>query len=179
MKHWLRTLLFALAIASGSLCASQLKPDFERGWEAYTARNYGEAVAAWRKAANAGHARAQNGLGVLYRDGLGVPKDLKQAARWFQASANNGYAYGMYNLGLAYRDGAGIAGDDIEAYKWLLLSITVNFDEQAVLESNLLARRMSAAQIEEARARAQLWSNRFFFGDKVAGPRVRSIPATE
>ena len=65
------------------------------------------------------------------------------------------------------------------AYKWLLLSVTVNFDEQAVLESNLLARRMSAAQIEEARARAQSWSNRFFFGDKVAGPRVKSIPATE
>ena len=55
----------------------------------------------------------------------------------------------------------------------------MNFDEQAMLETNVPARRMSAAQIDEARARAQSWSNRFFFGDKVAGPRVRSIPATE
>jgi hypothetical protein len=179
MKTWIQALASLLAAMTCSVSASQLEAAFERGWGAYTARNYTEAAAAWRKAADAGHVRAQNGLGVLYRDGLGVAKDLKQAARWFQAAANNGYAYGMFNLGLAYRDGAGVARDDIEAYKWLLLSGTVNFDEESVFETNLLARRMSPAQIEEARARAQAWSNKFFFGEKTAGNRARAIPTTE
>lgn len=176
-RNW--TLAWAWLLLSCAASAADLNDDFERGWDAYTARKYPETMAFWRKAAEQGHARAQNGLGVLYRDGLGVTKDSKQAARWFQASANNGYAYAMFNLGLAYRDGAGVARDDVEAYKWLLLSATVNFDEQAAFETNLLAKRMTPAQLEEARARAQNWSDRFFFGEKTASARVRGIPRTE
>jgi TPR repeat protein len=177
IRNWI--LAVALALLNSAGYAAEAKGDFEQGWDAYVARRYPEAVAAWRKAADQGHARAQNGLGVLYRDGLGVAKDLKQAARWFQAAANNGYAYAMFNLGLAYRDGAGVARDDVEAYKWLLLSSTVNFDEQATFEANLLSRRMAAGQLEEARARAQNWSDRFFFNEKSVTTRVRQIPATE
>lgn len=176
-RNW--ALAWTGLLLSCAVSAADLNEDFERGWNAYTARKYPEAIAFWRKAADQGHARAQNGLGVLYRDGLGVTKDSKQAARWFQASANSGYAFGMFNLGLAYRDGAGVARDDVEAYKWLLLSATVNFDEQSVFEANLLARRMTPGQLEEARARAQAWSDKFFFGEKTAATKIRSIPRTE
>lgn len=38
--------------------------------------------------ANKGDADFEHFLGVLYRDGLGVNKDLKVAAQWFTKAAN-------------------------------------------------------------------------------------------
>ena len=102
---------------------------FERGYSAYEQRNYPEAASAWREAAALGHARAQNGLGVLYQDGAGVRKDLKEAARWFLESASRGYAFGMYNLALMYRDGTGLMPNDVEAYKWIQLAIDYANDD--------------------------------------------------
>ncbi len=137
---------------------------FERGYAAFDLRQYARAAEHWRTAADLGHARAQNGLGVLYRDGLGVTRDPAEAARWFHASAARGYAFGMYNLGLLYRDGTGVMRSDVEAYKWFYLASTVNFDPVAAREADRIAARMTEAQVAEARYRAQIWFDRFFFG---------------
>lgn len=53
----------------------------------------------YRKAAEQGHAKAQNNLGVLYEEGLGVPQSDEDAFAWFSKSAQQGYRYGQYNLG--------------------------------------------------------------------------------
>lgn len=169
-----------LALGAGPAFAHEADAEFDRGWQAYESRDYAAAAAAWRQAAERGHPRAQNGLGVLYRDGLGVEKDAATAVTWFRISAQNGYAYAMFNLGLAYRDGSGVAKDDIEAYKWLLLASTVNYDREAAFERERLARRMSAPQLEEARGRAQAWLDQFFFGSAQRKPKTRTrVPRTE
>jgi hypothetical protein len=161
--HRLIGLLFACCVFFPAFAAPG-DDAFERGHAAYEQRKYVEAAAAWREAAALGHARAQNGLGVLYQDGLGVRKDLREAARWFQESASRGYAFGMYNLALLYRDGAGVMRNDIEAYKWFYLASSINFDIKAEFERNALGARMNASQIAEAKRRAQEWFDRFFFG---------------
>ena len=138
--------------------------EFDRGYESFASRDYAAAVDWWLKAAEKNHARAQNGLGVLYRDGdLGEP-DKKRAAYWFQQSANNGYAFAMYSLALLYRDGEGVERDDIEAHKWFNLASALNFDPRAEFQRDLIARRMSPEDIAEAQKRAQDWLNKFFFG---------------
>jgi TPR repeat protein len=38
-------------------------------------------------AADQGHANAQSNLGLMYRDGEGVPKDYVQAHMWFNLSS--------------------------------------------------------------------------------------------
>jgi hypothetical protein len=53
-------------------------------------------------AAEAGDKVAQNNLGVLYRDGLGVEKNPSDALSWFQKSAEQGYAKAQLNLGQLY-----------------------------------------------------------------------------
>lgn len=177
----LQLLLAALLVlAAASSARADAEEEFERGYQAYSQRNYAQALAHWRKAAEQGHARAQNGLGVLYRDGLGTMKNERAAAKWFRESAEKGYAFGMFNLGMLYRDGSGVARDDIEAHKWLTLASTVHYDKQAAFERDLLARRMTAQQKEEARARAQAWLDRFFFGKSERRSRLKDrIPATE
>jgi hypothetical protein len=57
----------------------------------------------YRKAADAA---AKNNLGVLYRDGVGVGKDLNTALAWFQKSARQGYTKAMINLGAIYEEAA-------------------------------------------------------------------------
>ena len=150
----------------GMVCAWAEAGDeaFDRGYESFVARDYQSAMEWWKKAAEQGHARAQNGLGVLYRDGdLGEP-DPQRAAEWFRRSAENGYAFAMFSLALMYRDGNGVPSDDIEAHKWFDLASALNFDPRAQFQRDLIARRMTGEQIDEAQRRAQEWINAFFFG---------------
>ena len=61
-----------------------------------------EAIAWYTKAANQGHAEAQNGLGYMYQHGLGIGKDYQEAIAWYTKAANQGHAIAQYNLGYLY-----------------------------------------------------------------------------
>jgi hypothetical protein len=50
--------------------------------------------------ANQGNAIAQTNLGVLYRDGKGVPQDYAEALRWYRKAADQGNAIAQTNLGM-------------------------------------------------------------------------------
>ncbi|HEY1382253.1 MAG TPA: hypothetical protein VGF43_01490 [Dongiaceae bacterium] len=82
------------------------------------AENYPEALGWYRKAAEQGHARAQNNLGILYDNGQGVSQDYAEAARWYRKAAELGYVEAQYNLGNMYYEGQGVERDYIEAKKW-------------------------------------------------------------
>lgn len=152
------------AVITTQVRADAGEEEFDQGYKAFLSRDFAAAAQWWKKAAEKNHARAQNGLGVLYRDGdLGKP-DPKQAAYWFQRSAENGYAFAMFSLGILYRDGEGVPRDDIEAYKWFDIASAINFDPKAEFQRDLLAQRMSPEAVTEAKRRAQDWFNAFFFG---------------
>ena len=65
-------------------------------------------VALIQRAAEAGFPKSQNSLGQLFAEGIGLPKDLQQARRWFQAALVQGDPYAAYNLGVLYREGLGV-----------------------------------------------------------------------
>ncbi|MDP1558209.1 MAG: tetratricopeptide repeat protein [Nitrosomonas sp.] len=76
------------------------------------------------KKANAGNAKAQNELGVMYYTGEAVSKtdsghvldnDPGLAVGWFYRSAEQGYADAQFNLGLMYANGEGIEQDMAQA----------------------------------------------------------------
>jgi TPR repeat protein len=158
----------AVALCTMAAWAAPGDAEFDRGYELFVAGDYQGASKLWKAAAEKGHPRAQNGLGVLYRDGDLGESDKKQAAYWFRQSAENGYAFAMYSLGLLLRDGDGVMRDDIEAHKWFDLASALNFDPKAQFQRDLISRRMSREAIAEARRRAQEWLNRFFFGGVAA-----------
>ena len=53
-------------------------------------QDYAEALKLHRLAADQGNANAQNNLGVMYADGLGVPENYVTAHMWFNISIANG-----------------------------------------------------------------------------------------
>ncbi len=136
---------------------------FYQGLKAFEQNEYEMAAELWLSAASSGHIRAQNGLGVIYRDGLGIPRNTEEAINWFYKSAENGYAYGMYNLAVVFIGRGDSSKNNIEAYKWLYLATALNFDEQANYRLYILANRMTKLEIEEASSRAQRWFDGFFF----------------
>lgn len=77
------------------------------------------AAASWyRIAAEAGNARAQHNLSLMYEKGLGVPQDSSEAARWCRLAARQGHAGSQNNLAVRYEAGDGVARDSAEAYRW-------------------------------------------------------------
>ena len=47
-------------------------------------------------------------LGLLFQEGIGVPRNFKQAAFYFEAAAKNGHTEAMNSIGLYYRFGIGV-----------------------------------------------------------------------
>ena len=56
-------------------------------------QDYTEAVRWYRKAADQGYARGQDGLGYAYSHGGGVPQNYAEAARWYRKAAKQGDEY--------------------------------------------------------------------------------------
>ena len=74
----------------------------------------------WLPLAKQGIAEAQYNLGLMYSRGEGVPRDDKEAMRWYRLSAEQGFAESQTNLGLMYGKGQGVPRDDKEAMRWYI-----------------------------------------------------------
>jgi TPR repeat protein len=84
--------------------------------------NYAEAAKCFSKAAEQGHAKAQNQLGYMYFVGQGVPKDYAKAVQWCRKSADQGSSMAQSQLGYMYANGLGLVRNDAEAVRWYRLA---------------------------------------------------------
>ena len=96
---------------------------------AYAAnRQLGEAIAAWRKAADKGSSSAMVELGVLYGTGSGVARDEAQARKLFERAAQAGNPRGVTNL--AALSGGGASSDPARARELLAKAAETNAEAQ-------------------------------------------------
>ena len=75
-----------------------------------------------KKDAESGDAVAQYNLGRYYLTGTGVPKDEREAAKWFRMAANQGVARAQYKLGVMYFYAQGVPQDSVEGERLLRLA---------------------------------------------------------
>ncbi len=68
--------------------------------------------------ATSGHAPSQFRLGLLYKLGKGVPRDLTRAAYWFDQAARQDDLGGQYELAEAYLRGDGVPASPSNAFSW-------------------------------------------------------------
>lgn len=64
-----------------------------------------EALALYRKAAEQGDAAGEFGLGRMYADGVGVPRDAAVALEWYRKAEKKNHAPALDALARAYRTG--------------------------------------------------------------------------
>ena len=94
------------------------RADFAGGMRAYTAHDYALALEQLKPEATAGNRIAQNIVGVIYMNALGVPGDYVEAMKWFRLAADQGYAVAQTNVGFLYESGRGVERDPSEARRW-------------------------------------------------------------
>jgi TPR repeat protein len=105
------------------------------------------------KAADAGHAAAQNNIGLSYLHALGVTKNEKIAFSWFDKAAKQGLPYAQSELAMLYYEGRGVEKDTQKAYDWWL-SAAKQEDEYA--QFNLASLFLDQGDIKQA----YYWFNR-------------------
>lgn len=66
-------------------------------------------------------AYAMNALGLIYLNGIGIPKDISKSIYWLEEAGNHGVADAFHNLGAIYKEGKyGVGQDFVKAYNAFL-----------------------------------------------------------
>src|SRR5215475_3187607 len=89
--------LAAVLAFAGLSAATPALADYNDGITAYENRDYAAAQRELQPLADRGDPRAQRLVGLMYRDGLGVRKDLIRAYMWFDLAAQRNQ-YGAAGL---------------------------------------------------------------------------------
>lgn len=108
--------LVLLLLAAPRLAAAD---DYERGIAALDAGRYDEALYYISLHAANGDARAQYTMGVMYRRGLGVAQDDREALLWYLSAAEAGHMLGQYAAGHAFDNAIGADRDVGNALHYL------------------------------------------------------------
>lgn len=82
------------------------------------AKDEGEAVKWFRKAAEQGRAEAQNNLAVMLENGEGTPVDRVESAKWYHKAAEQGIAVAQHALAFRFKTGDGVGRNPTEAVRW-------------------------------------------------------------
>ena len=108
------------------------------------------------KAAEQGHADAQNNLGDRYKYGEGILQDYKQAVHWFTKAAEQGHADAQHNLGWMYEDGIGALQD----YKQLFIGTRKQLSKVLHRRSLVLVGAISLEKaFQKIIKKAYMWAN--------------------
>src|SRR5271170_5723582 len=118
------------------------------------------------QAAEAGDARAQCNLGILYDNGLDdngyiIEGNRPRAVRWLLAAAEQGLPRAQVKLAEVYADGPDISGSHATACGWFLLAATglrgIHL-HKARSGYERIAEHLTPAQIAAARGFARDWT---------------------
>ncbi len=137
---------------AAATAAIQLSTAFSLGH--YVAVNRSEANRYVRQAADRGTPEAQFMVGSMMSERGNPLRDDKAAVIYLEKAAVQNHAGAMFVLGGLLASGRGREADPVAAYAWFMLAAERNVREAAMARDNFSA-NLSAAQIAEAKARAE------------------------
>lgn len=110
---------------TAAIVTSAPESAYDRGVEAYRAKDYATARVQWRKALDADpdNTYAMNNLGFLQSRGLGGKRDMASAVKLWTTAARRGNSESALHLGQAYQRGTGVPTSQVEAYAWIRCAI--------------------------------------------------------
>ena len=128
----------------------------ENAVTALSSGDYATALKTLRPLAAQGQPDAQYNLGVMYREGHGVPQDYGEALKWLRLAAVQGHVEAQANLGVMYAMGLGVPQDYTEAVKWYRLAAEQG-DPGA--QHNLGAMYFHGCGVPQNDVRSYMWYN--------------------
>ena len=106
--------------------------------------------------ADQGDAEAQYKLGLIYRNGQGVPQDYKEVVRWLRLAAEQGLDEAQSELGVRYGNGQGVPQDNKEAARWYGLAADQGY---ALGQYNLGLMYAKGRGVPQDYIQAYMWYN--------------------
>jgi len=152
------SLVVAMSIFAAG-CGDQAQKDaasYKEGVEAYAQGDFAGALNKLQPMAERGNADAQLRLGLMYREGKGVPQDDKQAVAWLSMAAEQGQTEAQENLGFSYAKGLGVERDWVQADKWFGIA-AASGKETAINNQKVVEVHMKPDTIAEANALTKEW----------------------
>jgi TPR repeat protein len=92
----------------------------------------------------------------MYANGQGVTQDYAKAVGWCKKAADQGVASAQYQLGVMYAQGQVVPRDYVQAHIWTNLAAAQG-DEEAAKIRDMVAQKMTSAQIATAQKLARKW----------------------
>jgi TPR repeat protein len=91
-----------------------------------------------------------------------VPQNDAEAVKWFRLAADQGNSAAQFKLGMMYTQGQGVLQDYVRAHVWFNLAAArgdqdAEVRDAAIKSRDIAARRMTPAQIAEAKKLAREW----------------------
>ena len=98
-----------LLLSGSEAIGSPQQDKFDAGLAALERQHYATAVRAWSEIAISGSPTAQNNLGLLYEQGLGVTQNFLSAMEWYEKAEEAGSLEAAHNIGMLYVHGKGVS----------------------------------------------------------------------
>ncbi len=136
---------------------------------AYAKGDYADAAAAWLEKANLGHPSAQNALGALYFEGIGVERSYQTALHWFQKSAEfiaetEGAA--QVNLGYMFETARGTPRSNAKAFQQYLRGLQTGNPQAQLMVGGFF---MEGRGIDQNQAEGLRWFRQSAIGGYANG----------
>jgi hypothetical protein len=144
----------------------------DAAYAAYQNNDYRTALRLVQPAAEAGDARAQSLLALMYYRGRGLPQDDRVAAGWFRGAAEQGDTAAQFYLGGMYSEGRGVPQVYAEAARFYQMAAEQG-DGQAQYNLGLAYARGEG--VEQDLVKAHLYFN--LAAARLTDPRERSAAA--
>ena len=120
-------------------------------------------VEGYRQDSIDGEIAAQFEFGFLLEQGLGIPRDYRQAEGWYRKAAGRGHAQAQFRLGRMYFEGLAVPPDNRQAYVWLAAAAAGGVPAAAALQERA-ATILAPADLGLARAEARALIERLHKG---------------
>jgi len=155
--HMLRRTLAGVVLAAMLTGGAAAAGPIDDAAGAFMGGDYVTALRLLWPLAEQGDPTAQTILGNMYDEGKGVPQDYEEAVKWCRLAAEQGFPQGQDNLGQMYFEGRGVPKSYVEAYKWFNLAASQSSAPFGVQDLDLVASKMTPAQLAEAQRLAREW----------------------
>ena len=109
---WKRLLVAAFAVTIAG-CS-----DYQTARRAYEVGKFTEALTILERLADAGEARAQYEVALMYLQGIGTKVDPLRGGQWMLTAANNGNVTAMVEIGGRFENGVNAEKNLILAFTW-------------------------------------------------------------
>ena len=97
-------------------------------------------------------------MGLMYKNGEGIPQNDTEAAKWFKIVAEKGNADAQYNMGIMHYFGKGVPQNNVLAYQWFEIAYTSGFDSARKTRDEI-AQLMSVDDTSKAQKMAKTCIN--------------------